>query len=207
MEGYSTYLKLKEIFYAKTGIDIGDFSRVLDWGCGCGRVSRYLEGSQCELWGADIDPLNLEWCSQYLEMKTLRLKSKPTGILQKSFYELIFGISVMTHLKEDMQKLWIGELANSLKPGGYIAVSVHGKSSALRNIPNSGFREFLVNGFYDFGPNSILLEAVPDDQSYHDTYNCLEQVAANWCSDLRIVGFYESTIGNHQDMILLQKPL
>jgi len=205
LEGYSTFRKLNQIIRSTTTINKIKNARVLDWGCGCGRVSRYFDTIDKELWGADIDDLNLRWCEEHLNMKTLAISSNPNKNLPDSYFDLIFGISVMTHLHHDLQILWLDELTRSLRKGGYIILTFHGLASALRNISNEGFTELLCKGFYDFGENSILKGAVPENEDYRDTYNTLNQIVLTWTDKLRVIKYFESLIGNHQDLIVLQK--
>src|ERR1700737_2124836 len=43
-------------------------NRVLDFGCGPGRMIRWLDklAAQCEIWGLDIDARCIKWCQQNL---------------------------------------------------------------------------------------------------------------------------------------------
>lgn len=205
LEGYSTFRKLSEIISSTTTINKIKNARILDWGCGCGRVSRYFDTKDMQLWGADIDDFNLKWCEEQLNMKTLGISSNPTKNLPDSYFDLIFGISVMTHLHHDLQIAWLDELTRSLKSSGYLILTFHGLASALRNISDEGFEELLSQGFYDFGENPILKGAVPENKDYRDTYNTLNQIVLNWTEKLRVTKYFESLIGNHQDLIVLQK--
>ena len=50
-----------------------DFTRVLDWGCGAGRVTRYLLGdTPCAVTGVDIDADNIAWCPGFLSGRPVR---------------------------------------------------------------------------------------------------------------------------------------
>ena len=205
LEGYSTFRKLSQIIRSTTKMKKIGYPRILDWGCGCGRVSRYFDTKEIELWGADIDDSNLRWCEEHLNMRTIGISSTPTNTLPNSFFDLIFGISVMTHLNQDLQIVWLDELSSSLNRGGYLILTFHGLASALRNISKEGFEELLSQGFYDYGENPVLKGSVPENKDYRDTYNTLNQIVLNWTDKLRVIKYYESFIGNHQDLIVLQK--
>ena len=47
---------------------LDSFDRILDFGCGCGRITMWLEGlaARSELYGTDIDADALEWASANL---------------------------------------------------------------------------------------------------------------------------------------------
>src|SRR5262245_7185517 len=42
--------------------------RILDWGCGCGRLTAHLLSIEDgpEVFGCDIDPFTIEWCNRHL---------------------------------------------------------------------------------------------------------------------------------------------
>jgi 2-polyprenyl-3-methyl-5-hydroxy-6-metoxy-1,4-benzoquinol methylase len=76
--------------------------QVLDWGCGCGRVSRFVEKIVREgaLFGVDTDPVNIKWARENLDDKRYSLISfEPSLPFKDGKFDLIYGISVMTHLK------------------------------------------------------------------------------------------------------------
>ncbi|MEN8209846.1 MAG: methyltransferase domain-containing protein, partial [Candidatus Fermentibacteria bacterium] len=51
----------------KCGRKIDDFKRILDFGCGCGRIARHLQKLKgVEVFGTDINPELIEWSRQNL---------------------------------------------------------------------------------------------------------------------------------------------
>jgi SAM-dependent methyltransferase len=104
--------------------------RILDFGCGCGRV---LESFQQvphtgEVWGADIDAEAIDWnrihlgrAGQFYCNPILPPMRFPDG-----FFSAIYSISVFTHLPEEMQFAWLAELRRLLRPGGILLASLHG---------------------------------------------------------------------------------
>ncbi len=205
LEGFSTYHKIDYIIKSLKFFHEEKCPKILDWGCGCGRVSRYFNTNKVDLWGADIDQANLRWCAENLNIETISINSRPEKKIPQDFFDIIFGISVMTHLDQNLQIEWIDELASSLKKGGYLLLTFHGASSALRGISEDGFQELLCKGFYDYGENFILKGSVPENRDYRDTYNTLGQIAKKWTKYLKITKYFDSIIGNHQDLVVLQK--
>jgi hypothetical protein len=54
------------------------FKRILDWGCGCGRLAMLfmaIDGSP-EVWGCDVDPRGVNWCNTALRANAF-LTSEP----------------------------------------------------------------------------------------------------------------------------------
>jgi len=112
----------------KNGVDLASIKRVLDLGCGCGRVIRHLgffEGA--ELVGTDYNPKLIEWCQANLAFGHFDINEldPPLKYADGSF-DFIYALSVFTHLTERLQLLWMKELKRVIRPGGYLLVTLHG---------------------------------------------------------------------------------
>ncbi len=61
--GATDFYRLDRAAIAFDGRSLGDHSRVLDWGCGCGRVARFFPADRAASFtGCDIDHDNVAWC-------------------------------------------------------------------------------------------------------------------------------------------------
>jgi len=100
MVGYSNVRKIERVLREFQGCGWEGFPRILDWGCGCGRLSRYLlETPAVELTGADIDRDTISWCRQHLSSATfVDLPLHPPSSLKDAGFDLIVGVSIFTHL-------------------------------------------------------------------------------------------------------------
>ena len=120
--------------------DLKPNSRVLDVGCGCGRMAvpltRYLT-AEGGYWGFDIVEENVRWCQKNLEPrypnfhfvvadvynKNYRPKGRDQAAAYRfpyedAFFDLVSLTSVFTHmLTADMQN-YLREISRVLKPGG-----------------------------------------------------------------------------------------
>ena len=99
---------------------------ILDWGCGCGRLTRHLLDMGCHrVTGIDIDPVNIAWCERNLPGAHFQLVSPdlPSGFAEKQF-DLVIAHSVMTHLSELDQYLWLVEINRLLRSGGIAVLTV-----------------------------------------------------------------------------------
>lgn len=109
-------------------IRIEDLQTILDFGCGCGRVLRFWKDlAGTELHGTDINPELAAWCAQHLSfvrIGTNRL-APPTSYPAAGF-DLIYALSVFTHLPETAQMAWMNEFYRILRPGGFLLLSLHG---------------------------------------------------------------------------------
>lgn len=143
-ESKDTALWLKELFIKY--IDLKN-KRILDWGCGPGRVIRHLPSvinNGCEFFGTDYNSKSIEWCSNNLKGINFNNNSLKAELPYKDgSVDVIYGISVFTHLSERMHYDWYNELLRILKSGGIILVTTQGdnfkvklSSSEIRNYTN-----------------------------------------------------------------------
>jgi SAM-dependent methyltransferase len=112
----------------RNGLRMDQFSNVLDFGCGAGRIIRHWNGSQRPVMhGTDYNSALIEWCRKNLRSAEFRVNTLSGALPYDSeTFDFIYSFSVFTHLREPLQFHWIDELARVLKPGGYIYLTTHG---------------------------------------------------------------------------------
>jgi len=109
-------------------LDIASFERILDFGCGCGRVIRCLKGLQgSALSGADYNPYLVRWCRHNLAFADFQraVQLKPL-LYEDETFDFIYSYSVFTHLDHASERFWIEELQRLLRPGGYLYLTLRG---------------------------------------------------------------------------------
>lgn len=107
-------------------------SKVLDWGCGPARLIRHmpilLKELQPEIFGVDYNPKTIAWCKRALPAMTFKENQlKPPLPFESASFDVIYGLSVFTHLSENSHQEWMGELKRILKPQGLLILSTYGK--------------------------------------------------------------------------------
>lgn len=125
--GKETAQEFAEIFakYVDT-----TYCRILDWGCGPGRIVRHLPEilSTSEVYGSDYKKEYIDWCSSNLKNITfITNELAPPINFQDYFFDVIYGISIFTHLSEEMHFAWAKELIRILKPGGILYLTMQGE--------------------------------------------------------------------------------
>jgi SAM-dependent methyltransferase len=106
--------------------------RVLDFGCGSGRLLvgwHALAGGHA-LTGCDISAELVDWARANLPPAIdlrVSLPLPPLPYADASF-DTVFAVSVFTHLSLDSQRRWVDELRRVLNPGGSLLVTLHGES-------------------------------------------------------------------------------
>jgi len=112
------------------GVDIvgkGDLD-VLDFGCGCGRLTRYLVrlNEKATVFGTDTDAVSIKWCQENLHSGNFSVNSsQPPLIFKEKTFDIVISYSVFTHIQEGDQIKWMSEIARVLKTGGVMVFSSH----------------------------------------------------------------------------------
>jgi SAM-dependent methyltransferase len=209
LEGFSTFIKLQQTLQQLVGKDYGDFDSVLDWGCGCGRMTRYFRGMQRPaITGVDVVGDSVEWCRRNLpfgSFETIPL-SPPTPLPPSSF-DLLIGISVFTHLRQANQLEWLAELHRLARPGAILLMTVHGDATVCRaNLPLPLLIEYMKEGFVDVRGNTDLEAAGVSREYYRNVLQTRDHVFRTWSRYFTIVDIVQGYIGNHQDLVVMRKP-
>lgn len=122
---FSKYIELKD-------------KKILDWGCGPGRVIRHLPsvvGNGCEYFGTDYNKQTIDWCSQNLPGINFNCNSLAAQLpYEDNYFDAIYGISIFTHLSEQLHYDWYNELFRILNPGGIMFLTTQGDNFKVKLI-------------------------------------------------------------------------
>ena len=124
--GLRTAERLQEAL-AYADFELRSGAAVLDFGCGCGRTLLWLARQfPGVLWhGTDVDAESVAWCRASIPgVFSVNGPLPPLPYADGSF-DLIYGVSVFTHLSQEHQQAWLPELRRILKPGGLLLLSFH----------------------------------------------------------------------------------
>lgn len=124
---------------ALAGIDRGTERpvRILDWGCGCGRIlRRWHDLPDAEIHGCDYDPQLAQWVDQNLPFVSAKVNqlSPPLPYENESF-DFAYAISIFTHLTDELAVAWMREIHRVLASGGSFFFTTHGESYRDRLNP------------------------------------------------------------------------
>lgn len=107
----------------------GDFRgarRILDFGCGCGRLARHLPKlTQADIYGVDYNRRLINWCAANLPGDYRQNALTPPLSFDADFFDIIYLYSVFTHLRIETQRQWLDEFARVIRPGGFALVTFH----------------------------------------------------------------------------------
>jgi SAM-dependent methyltransferase len=203
--GYTNFRKLDWVLDRVTGRGIEGYRRILDWGCGCGRLLRHMSGlSTALITGVDVDEDNLSWCAKNLPFAaTQSVPLHPPTPLPAASFELIIGISIFTHLSEDVQLEWLEELRRLAAPGGILLMSVHGPVATAQRNDLLLWQHVEKHGFAD-GHSHDLDDVLAESDYYRNTYHSHSYIRSTWGRFFDVVEIVPACIGNVQDLVVLR---
>ncbi|HTL28058.1 MAG TPA: class I SAM-dependent methyltransferase [Tepidisphaeraceae bacterium] len=183
---------------------VSSVRRVLDWGCGCGRLaSHFLTLPQVEVDGCDIDGEAVGWCKENLpEGRFVKSDLWPPLPYDDGTFDLIIAFSVFSHLDRNAQAKWLAELKRVLAPGGLLLASVHGPFAARFSFQDDYFKR-LANGIFDI--DDTRLDGIAPDQYYRGTFQTPSYTRSEWGRHLDVIDYIERGISNHHDMVVLRR--
>jgi ubiquinone/menaquinone biosynthesis C-methylase UbiE len=194
------------------GKSIGDYQRVLDFGCGCGRVILHLEevGRKVELHGTDIDAEAIKWAGEHIPWAKFHVNGGlPPLDFPDDYFDLIYNQSVFTHLDEEYQDAWLAELSRVTKPGGTLVLSAN---------CDKGFHDF-EKIFHEAGVDTAPYRTVLDKKGilfiandswkdgpfpdfYHSTFHRPWYIFEHWNKFLEIKAYFVRGSNDFQDFVL-----
>jgi SAM-dependent methyltransferase len=207
LEGYSAYVKLQKVL-ARHGRALDDGLRILDWGCGCGRLIRYLSGlRRSQVTGVDIDADNVAWCREHLPFGRFEaIATAPPMSFAAESFDVVIGISIFTHLAEAEQLAWLRELRRITAPGALLLMTTHGQTAAYRSaLPPEQLDAWRTAGFLDRGRDAALDGVLADPEYYRTVFHSRAYIESRWSEYLEVVDFRPGFIGNNQDLVVLRR--
>ena len=198
---------------------ISEYRSILDFGCGCGRLSRLFKGHPGKVTGCDIDGRLVDWINDHLSyMTAVRTEPNATLPFDNQSFDAIISISVFSHLDEESQKLYLRELSRVASSGAYLFLTIHGERAIARaleeerifkmlEIPGAAL-ENATTGMREGRHNFIVQGSghlTTDDYKYGITFIPAEYVKQNWSEYFEIVDIVSGAIHDFQDIVVCRK--
>lgn len=151
------------------GLPVSEAPRILDFGCGCGRVIRHWPtDTGIEIHGSDHDTELIDWIRAELPFVRSNVNAlAPPLPYEEGTFGMVYSISVFTHLTEELGEAWMREMHRIIQPGGLLLFSI----LAERNLNRLRPRE---RDTYDAGGLVVQFDDAPGTNlcvAYHpDAY-------------------------------------
>lgn len=104
---------------------------VLEFAAGFGRFTRHLSKIlPGRLTCADVLPGSVDFLKEQFEVEAFESSHTPENIVFPAQYDLVFVLSLFTHLPTPMWAPWLRRLRSAVKPGGLLVFTVHNEAVA-----------------------------------------------------------------------------
>lgn len=183
--GQSNYQALIEGLQ-RAGRGVTSDSKVLDFGCGPGRTLRWWAAhpARPKLYGTDIDAETLDWAGNNLPVEAHRNGPLPPLPFGDGFFDVIYSISVFTHLDEQYQDAWLTELKRVLKRDGVALLTVRSDLDNAR-LPLALQQQVRQRGIV-FHVDGLSEQFFPE--FYQSTYHSAGYIERHWGALFKILG-------------------
>jgi SAM-dependent methyltransferase len=187
---------------ARVGRSLDEFHSILDFGSGCGRGLRAFAGARdVALCGTDIDAEAVAWCKANLPFARWEVNGAlPPLAFADAQFDLVYSISVFTHLDEQKQFAWLVELRRVARPGAILLLTVHG-AAASANLPRDVRGAIERDGFL-YLPSFADKGRFPD--WYQNAYHTEAYVRRTFGRYFKLLDYLPAEIYG-QDLVVLER--
>ena len=197
------------VYWLRRHRDPASVQALLDWGCGCGRLTRHAVDvfPQAEITGTDIDGEAIAWMRANMPRGRYETTGTepPLPFADRSF-DLVIASSVFTHLARVHQQAWLAELRRVLRPGGILLATSHGPHSAamigLENVAAQMERDGFV---FHTAAEEPVFDKIAGKGYYRAAFETAASVRQHWGRHLTVLEQATGAVNNHQDMNVLRR--
>ncbi|MDN5869245.1 MAG: class I SAM-dependent methyltransferase [Nitrococcus sp.] len=209
------------------GIALNERIRILDFGCGVARqllhfTRRYPNPAY---YACDVDETSIAFVQKaYPQVEAYVNAFQPPLKYLDGFFDLIYSVSIFSHLNREDQGRWLAELARVVKPGGYCFLTTQGRVALARLTSTFGMEEaacarrlveqgilykeyaFLHDSIQKQNTFKVASDLVGIEGSYGNTVLATEFIRAQWANaDFEVVEIIEGIIDYIQDLVILRR--
>ena len=194
------------------GLPLSDARSILDFGCGCGRVLMFMpDRTKAELIGCDVHAAAIDWCNAHLPFARAFVgTANPPMPLKDGSVDILYAVSVLTHLNEDMQRAWLDEWRRVVRKDGLVIASFLGDDYVNKHLANEiEYRQNIeelwrANQGIAFVDNDAWARVFPD--FYQTTYHTVDYVKRVWSEYFDILAVKKSgEFSNRQEAVVMRR--
>ncbi len=214
----SFYTKLRASYQRHGACPLAE-STVLDFGCGWGRLTRYLlrDVASGRLYGCDPVEGILEVCrANRIAATFARSAVMPERLPFDEQFDLIFAFSVFTHLSEAAHERCLAALHHCLRPDGVLIVTIRPPEylfycAAMRSLseqPGADMHGGFADSRYLFVPHPVdprHPQANDGQIEYGETVFTLAYVREHWSSRFELLEVDLQLDDLHQVILTLRR--
>lgn len=199
-DGWRTMVELSSLLESLDR-PLGRCRSFLEFASGFGRFSRHLVKAlpTGALHVSDVVPGSVDFLKARLGVDGFYSVTRPADLVTPRKYEVIFVLSLFSHLPESTWSVWLSQLYNALEDNGILIITTHGEKFArMMGV------EFPANGFL-FIPSSE--STALSGEEYGSTFTSADYVRRAIAANLRGATTHEfpSRFWGHQDGFAIVK--
>ena len=195
--------------------EINSSTKILDFGCGVGRVSiPIIQKYNTQLYCTDVDHTAIEFMTTNFGDKCTPKTNNylPPLPFEDNFFDIIFSISIWSHLQPEIQIPWLKEMDRIMRENALLLISTAGFDTLEKHniegrflnvsaemLHNQGIA-FVKNTGLEKNPN--MFPGVTGDWGV--TFLDPEYVQAHWSKVFKLRKIINAAIGK-QDLIVMEK--
>lgn len=225
--GITTYLPIVT-FAMHAGINLNASLKVLDFGCGVARQLLHFSRKypNNEYYACDVSDSAIDFIKKkYLQVQSYKNEFTPPLIYSDNFFDIIYSVSIFSHLSIKEQTEWLHELARITKKDGYCFLTTEGYNalSIMRrqhpskwgDTSDKMLREkgFIYKEYSDFHiekSNENFLQAGSKFVGIENSYGAIV-ISPSFIRDtwpnfgFEVVSIIEGIIDKRQDLVVMRK--
>jgi SAM-dependent methyltransferase len=190
-----------------------DVERWLDFGCGYGRVIRFLveQVPPDRIWASDVIKEGVDFCRSEFGVQPL-YSQRDLEELRLGPFDFIYAISVLSHLSERNSRALLRLLGDALHPRGIAMFTTHGQRSlanpALYGAEYGERREEIADTVAAHGMTFLPYAFAGGDDygmAWHSREWVEKTVAELHRDAVRLIRFVPHGLDDHQDVFAFQR--
>jgi ubiquinone/menaquinone biosynthesis C-methylase UbiE len=201
---------------------------ILDFGCGVGRLLLQFTRNyrNNNYYACDIDDTSINFIKRnYKNVKSYANDHTPPLDYQDSSFDLIYSISIFSHLNLEDQDAWLAELSRVVNKDGYLFLTIEGshsikwwlaeafnmnESDAQNKLKNEGFIFKEYDNWKKITKSSNIFRASSQLVGVKSAYGSMALskcfINKNWNKyNLEVIDIIEGVVGTRQDLVILKK--
>lgn len=140
---------------------------ILEWGCGVARVIRHipdLVDKNLSVYGTDINSTMIKWNVENISHVIFSVNDyQPPMKFNGNQFDLVFALSVFTHIEDQFQEAWLKEISRIVQTDGIFLFTTHGIKYD-ENLTRNQTEELKLNG-------SVTIKFKKNGHRMMNTYN------------------------------------
>ena len=169
--GLRSYLPIA-VLAEQEGVRLESSINILDFGCGVGRQLLHFcrDYPSPTYFACDVNPRSLQFIRRaYPHVTAYTSGFAPPLAYDANQFDMVYSVSVFSHLHPRDHSSWLRELSRIVRPGGYAFLTIEGPTAMRRRMATKVWREKPDEGVTVLERDGVRY-AEYDDLSWHKAH-------------------------------------